>query len=522
MLLFLTFTLLFNATFSRWCPSCTNGSECCKQPQGVTSCPSGWVKAPSNECYGHSNENWIMWTVYDVYGCWLNMCYGNGGCGWELLCVPVPPTSSPTSMPTDAPTSSPTQALCADDLECSTEEDYYCSSNGICIQYDKHYCINHVCSVGDGDCDSDSECEGDLVCGTNNFLEYHPNFTTGTNLHYRDVCILPPTASPTSTPTTEPTSAPTAAPSGMPTKEPSFSPTQTPTTVPTSSPTVEPSGMPTKEPSFSPNQTPTSDPTFLPTNMPTPEPTSCSVSTQDCGDGFFCDHAYDDVGNCHDCGDVDCKNASEDQWPCCENHVVATCNPTICFDALTCTDGTCCDENDWDCCGDERLYCPSGFIMCTNKQCATSDEHCLEQGEFVMYTSELCSSTIETTSATSSTLIEANPEMEQSSVESTTILSSSTAIENSSEAQGGSVESTTSPSSTTIENNPEAQGVPNDNSCVFALDGECDVYGAMAFCAPGTDCSDCGDCPGNVSVGTSSSSWAWSLTTIVVGIMYLF
>ena len=31
---------------------------------------------------------------------------------------------------------------------------------------------NYKCKEGQGDCDSDSDCEGDLVCGTNNCQKY--------------------------------------------------------------------------------------------------------------------------------------------------------------------------------------------------------------------------------------------------------------------------------------------------------------------------------------------------------------
>ena len=40
---------------------------------------------------------------------------------------------------------------------------------------DWSYCKNNVCSLGQGDCDSDSECSGSLICGLNNCRDFHAN-----------------------------------------------------------------------------------------------------------------------------------------------------------------------------------------------------------------------------------------------------------------------------------------------------------------------------------------------------------
>jgi len=32
---------------------------------------------------------------------------------------------------------------------------------------------DHPCQLGGGDCDQDEECAGDLVCGTNNCLQFN-------------------------------------------------------------------------------------------------------------------------------------------------------------------------------------------------------------------------------------------------------------------------------------------------------------------------------------------------------------
>ena len=48
---------------------------------------------------------------------------------------------------------------------------------------------SNQCSIGEGDCDDDSECSGNLVCGTDNC---DSNFQNGTNeqgeFHQQDCC----------------------------------------------------------------------------------------------------------------------------------------------------------------------------------------------------------------------------------------------------------------------------------------------------------------------------------------------
>ena len=37
-------------------------------------------------------------------------------------------------------------------------------------------CCNHQpCGIGEGDCDSDDHCQGDLVCGVDNCKQFDPN-----------------------------------------------------------------------------------------------------------------------------------------------------------------------------------------------------------------------------------------------------------------------------------------------------------------------------------------------------------
>ena len=35
-------------------------------------------------------------------------------------------------------------------------------------KYLRNYCKTNPCGIGEGDCDNDEECEGDLKCGKNN------------------------------------------------------------------------------------------------------------------------------------------------------------------------------------------------------------------------------------------------------------------------------------------------------------------------------------------------------------------
>ena len=63
-------------------------------------------------------------------------------------------------------------------------------SNGFCEQYDSDYCTSFQCGVGDGDCDDSGECSSGLVCGRNNFLDYHslPSHCAKGKIGKQDVC----------------------------------------------------------------------------------------------------------------------------------------------------------------------------------------------------------------------------------------------------------------------------------------------------------------------------------------------
>ena len=52
------------------------------------------------------------------------------------------------------------------------------------VVYDWNWCTNNLCGVGEGDCDSDAQCEGDLVCGTDNCQDFDSSLP-----HAMDCCI---------------------------------------------------------------------------------------------------------------------------------------------------------------------------------------------------------------------------------------------------------------------------------------------------------------------------------------------
>ena len=55
--------------------------------------------------------------------------------------------------------------------------------------YDVDCCSADIpCGLGEGDCDTDDECAGDLVCGTNNCINEGTDFTP-----QADCCELPST-----------------------------------------------------------------------------------------------------------------------------------------------------------------------------------------------------------------------------------------------------------------------------------------------------------------------------------------
>ena len=62
-------------------------------------------------------------------------------------------------------------------------------SNGKCSKYNSDYCDSVTCGEGDGGCDSN--CPSNLVCGTNNFIEYHPALASCAETSEAKVCSKP-------------------------------------------------------------------------------------------------------------------------------------------------------------------------------------------------------------------------------------------------------------------------------------------------------------------------------------------
>lgn len=67
----------------------------------------------------------------------------------------------------------------AKNQECVLDSDcpqlQFCTSKHLCVSLSHTYCDHHVCGLGDGDCDYDHQCEGQLVCGNNNCARFHPH-----------------------------------------------------------------------------------------------------------------------------------------------------------------------------------------------------------------------------------------------------------------------------------------------------------------------------------------------------------
>jgi len=88
------------------------------------------------------------------------------------------------------------------------------------------------------------------------------------------------------------------------------------------------------------------------------------------------------------CNNGRCEKLEEDCGPEGVKYAGRTCscNPTKCQFGLTCTDGTCCGKDKWDCCGtgdakyDKRLFCPVGQIMCNNGFCVDAEDKCDSKG----------------------------------------------------------------------------------------------------------------------------------------------
>ena len=84
----------------------------------------------------------------------------------------------------------PTGMKCKNDSQCDNSKCEYCTSDGLCRQYDSDYCKSFTCGVGDGDCDN-GQCPSGLVCGSNNFLQYHslPTHCADGKIGRSEVCI---------------------------------------------------------------------------------------------------------------------------------------------------------------------------------------------------------------------------------------------------------------------------------------------------------------------------------------------
>ena len=79
-------------------------------------------------------------------------------------------------------------AISSNDADISSIEDDLAAATrctGI-LNYDSSCCTSsNPCGINQGDCDSDSECNGDLICGKDNCIDLWPGFGDA----YADCCI---------------------------------------------------------------------------------------------------------------------------------------------------------------------------------------------------------------------------------------------------------------------------------------------------------------------------------------------
>lgn len=62
-------------------------------------------------------------------------------------------------------------AQCSSDTDCPPLQ--FCSSVHSCTALSHTFCDHRPCGLGDGDCDRNSQCSGNLVCGENNCAQFH-------------------------------------------------------------------------------------------------------------------------------------------------------------------------------------------------------------------------------------------------------------------------------------------------------------------------------------------------------------
>ena len=82
-----------------------------------------------------------------------------------------------------------TCSVCEKDTDCDYSDCEYCTSIGLCRRYDREYCDDLECGIGDGDCDPGT-CSDGLMCGKNNFLHYHPLLAHCVS-RSQEVCVDP-------------------------------------------------------------------------------------------------------------------------------------------------------------------------------------------------------------------------------------------------------------------------------------------------------------------------------------------
>lgn len=148
----------------------------------------------------------------DIYvnSVWRQKCQGGGDCSssyWNCGTLDVPVgrfqirvdaswgvnvCSEPMAVRMVANQQNSGRTSCSKDADCDVSDSYYCGSSNECVQFSFDYCKESECGLGDGDCDKDSDCREPLICGRDNFRDFHPLLPV--SLGNADACTPPSTA----------------------------------------------------------------------------------------------------------------------------------------------------------------------------------------------------------------------------------------------------------------------------------------------------------------------------------------
>eukprot|EP00931_Biecheleriopsis_adriatica_P083864 TRINITY_DN5754_c0_g2_i2.p1 TRINITY_DN5754_c0_g2~~TRINITY_DN5754_c0_g2_i2.p1 ORF type:complete len:951 (-),score=73.54 TRINITY_DN5754_c0_g2_i2:370-3222(-) len=130
-----------------------------------------WGSTPGGCIWDQRNKN-VFW----------NKRAGKVNPNQAPICVGTTAITSNITAVDATTTTAPTSEACSSDDTCNSNQ--YCASVGHCVDYDGEYCESNACGLGDGDCDNDAHCGGDLVCGTDNCREFHSSLPASADCCY--------------------------------------------------------------------------------------------------------------------------------------------------------------------------------------------------------------------------------------------------------------------------------------------------------------------------------------------------